>query len=76
MYKILTLIAVIFCYSIANGQEKTITDTSWKKDARLTPTRINNLVHTKLDVRFNYETSQLYGKAWINLTLIFILLIL
>lgn len=68
MYKIFTVFSLVCCYLITTGQEKTITDTSWKKTARLTPTRINNLVHTKLDVRFNYETSQLYGKAWINLT--------
>jgi aminopeptidase N len=28
---------------------------------------INDLVHTKLDVRFDYARSYLYGKAWISL---------
>src|SRR5664279_1389327 len=28
---------------------------------------INDLVHTKLDVRFDYTKSYLYGKAWITL---------
>ena len=28
---------------------------------------INDLVHTKLDVRFDYAKSYLYGKAWITL---------
>jgi aminopeptidase N len=28
---------------------------------------INDLVHTKLDVRFDYSRSYLYGKAWITL---------
>jgi aminopeptidase N len=28
---------------------------------------INDLVHTRLDVRFDYEKSYLYGKAWITL---------
>src|SRR5450432_2569992 len=28
---------------------------------------INDLVHTKLDVRFDYSKSYLYGKAWITL---------
>jgi aminopeptidase N len=28
---------------------------------------INDLVHTKLDVRFDYQKSYLYGKAWITL---------
>lgn len=42
-------------------------DTSWKKEYRETATRINDLVHTKLDVKFDYDHSYLYGKAWITL---------
>jgi aminopeptidase N len=34
---------------------------------RATATKINNLVHTKLDVRFDYAKRYLYGKAWITL---------
>ncbi|HEY8399235.1 MAG TPA: M1 family metallopeptidase [Flavihumibacter sp.] len=34
---------------------------------RETPTRINNLVHTKLDVNFDYSKSYMNGKAWITL---------
>jgi aminopeptidase N len=34
---------------------------------RATPPRINDLVHTKLDVRFDYAKRYLYGKAWITL---------
>jgi aminopeptidase N len=30
-------------------------------------THINDLVHTKLDVRFDYSRSYMYGKAWITL---------
>src|SRR5882724_7930004 len=42
-------------------------DTSWKKEFRETATRINDLVHTKLDVKFDYAHSYLNGKAWITL---------
>ncbi|MBS1564901.1 MAG: M1 family peptidase, partial [Bacteroidetes bacterium] len=42
-------------------------DTSWKTVYRETATRINDLVHTKLDVRFDYDKSYLNGKAWITL---------
>ncbi|NOT52561.1 MAG: M1 family metallopeptidase [Chitinophagaceae bacterium] len=42
-------------------------DTSWKKEYRETVPRINDLVHTKLDVKFDYENSYLNGKAWITL---------
>ena len=30
-------------------------------------TKINNLVHTKLEVKFDYNKSWMYGKAWITL---------
>src|SRR5438034_684981 len=34
---------------------------------RATSPRINDLVHTKLDVKFDYDKSYLYGKAWVTL---------
>lgn len=42
-------------------------DTSWKKIYRATATRINDLVHTKLDVKFDYDKSWMYGKEWLTL---------
>src|SRR5580704_2300485 len=42
-------------------------DDSWKYIYRASATRINDLIHTKLDVRFNYDKSYLYGNAWITL---------
>ncbi|HSN61972.1 MAG TPA: hypothetical protein VLR49_13625 [Ferruginibacter sp.] len=43
------------------------TDTSWKKVYRESNPKINNLVHTKLDVKFDYDKSYLYGKEWLTL---------
>jgi aminopeptidase N len=34
-------------------------------------TRRNDLIHTKLDVRFNWEKQHLYGKAWLELKPLF-----
>ena len=34
---------------------------------RATSTKINDLVHTKLDVRFDYGKRYLYGKEWVTL---------
>ncbi|AHF14032.1 M1 family metallopeptidase [Niabella soli] len=34
---------------------------------RATTTKVNDLVHTKLDVRFDYAKRYLYGKEWITL---------
>ena len=43
-------------------------DTSWKKIYRESYAKVNDLVHTKLDVKFDFDKSYLYGKAWVTLT--------
>ncbi|OQP64208.1 peptidase M1 [Niastella vici] len=48
-------------------QEEATPDTSWKKLYRESAPRINDLVHTKLDVKFDYSKSHMNGKAWITL---------
>ncbi len=42
-------------------------DTTWKKILRESYPKTNELVHTKLDVRFDYDKSYLYGKEWVTL---------
>lgn len=42
-------------------------DTTWKKTLRESYPKTNELVHTKLDVRFDYDKSYLYGKEWVTL---------
>lgn len=37
------------------------------KPYRASATKVNDLVHTKLDMRFNWEKKEAYGKAWITL---------
>src|ERR1700721_2644046 len=34
---------------------------------RATPVKINDLVHTKLAVRFDYKKCYMYGKEWVTL---------
>src|SRR5688500_7281213 len=51
----------------AQPNEEAPADTSWKKVYRESAPRINDLVHTKLDVKFDYSKSQMNGKAWITL---------
>ncbi len=59
---------LLLCLSYSmSAQMDAKTDTSWKKIYRETPARINNLVHTKLDVKPDFSKSYLYGKAWITL---------
>ncbi len=68
MKKLLLLLALTAGSFITRAQFSTEQkDTSWKTIYRETPERINNLVHTKLDVRFDYEKSWLYGKEWLTL---------
>jgi len=64
MKKIL-FIALWICSEHVQGQQ--LADTSWKSIPRYTPARVNNLVHTKLDLRFDYQQSRVMGKAWITL---------
>src|SRR5687767_13534108 len=51
----------------AQPNEEAPADTSWKRVYRASAPRINDLVHTKLDVKFDYAKSYMYGKAWITL---------
>ena len=38
-------------------------DTSWKTEFRGSNPRINDLVHTKLDVKFDYDKAYMYGNC-------------
>lgn len=48
-------------------EEETVPDLPGNKVYRETYTRINDLVHTVLDIRFDYSKSQADGKVWITL---------
>ncbi len=64
------LIACAFFFSSITAYTQTNDTTkeeAWKKIYRATPTKINDLVHTKLDVKFDYAKAYMYGKAWITL---------
>lgn len=41
-------------------------DTTWMDDYRGAHPIINDLVHTKLDVRFDFDKQWLYGKEWLT----------
>ncbi|MEO9211124.1 MAG: M1 family metallopeptidase, partial [Ginsengibacter sp.] len=43
------------------------TDTAWKKEYRGTDPKINALIHTKLEVSFDYAKQWMYGKEWVTL---------
>src|SRR4051812_5716300 len=64
----LSVLAIVTAISFTHAQQgKQPADTSWKKAYRETSTKVNDLVHTKLDARFDFDKSYMYGKAWITL---------
>ncbi|HEY9262717.1 M1 family metallopeptidase, partial [Chitinophaga sp.] len=53
--------------SLMAQSEKAAQEDPALKIYRASSTKVNDLVHTKLDVRFDYAKKYLYGKAWITL---------
>ncbi len=68
MKKNLTCIAMLLS-TVVFAQEVTVKtgDNAWKQQYRAEATKINDVVHTKLDVRFDFDKSYMYGKEWITL---------
>jgi aminopeptidase N len=68
MKKILLAIVLTGFFGITMAQDDNqAKDTSWKHIYKGTATRINDLVHTKLDVGFDYDKAWMYGKEWVTL---------
>jgi aminopeptidase N len=67
MKRIILAFAALFFVIFVSAQPKPSADTSWKKEFRESSPRINNLVHTKLDAKLNFDKSYLHGKVWITL---------
>ncbi len=63
----LLLVVMSYFISVLAQPVQESKDDSWKKIYRASATKINDLVHTKLNVKFDFEKSYLYGKAWITL---------
>ena len=68
MKKILMLLCIAAMPFIMYAQMREETeDITWKKILRESYPKTNELVHTKLDVRFDYEKAFMYGKEWLTL---------
>ncbi|MFD2919728.1 M1 family aminopeptidase [Terrimonas rubra] len=68
MKQTILVLAAVCCSLLTYAQHaEAPADTSWKKEYRETAPVINQLVHTKLDVKFDYNKSYLLGKAWLTL---------
>ncbi|WP_160713828.1 M1 family metallopeptidase [Chitinophaga solisilvae] len=67
-----TFIGLLLGGAAVLGTAPSLTAQSQQEDPalkiyRASATKVNDLVHTKLDVRFDYAKRYLYGKAWITL---------
>jgi len=62
--QILIIAAAAFAVPAAAQEKK---EDPLLKIYRSTPEKINDLVHTKLDVRFDYKKRYLYGKEWVTI---------
>src|SRR5665647_931261 len=67
--KKIILILILFSSIIKTQaqQDNPSVDTAWEHNYRGSYPRINDLVHTKLVVSFDYNKSWMYGKEWVTL---------
>jgi aminopeptidase N len=63
---VLLLIAFGFSTSQSSAQEEK-SEPPALSSYQATPTKVNNLIHTKLNVRFDYQKRHLHGQEWITL---------
>ncbi|MFN8211023.1 MAG: M1 family metallopeptidase [Bacteroidales bacterium] len=67
MKKLLPIILLFTALTVYAQRPAATKDDSWKTIYRATPERINDLVNTRLEVSFDFQKSQMPGKAWITL---------
>lgn len=70
MKKLITAVYVLLTILqqqvMAQPGNETAKDTTWKTTYRETVPVINDLVHTKIDAKFDYDKSYMYGKVWLT----------
>jgi aminopeptidase N len=67
MKKIL-VVTFLLCSFVGFSQKPDSMKTEpWEKNYRPSAAKINDLVHTKLEVSFDYNKSWMFGKAWLTL---------
>ena len=67
MKNLLRLLLLAAFPAFLSAQPQPAKDTDLLSIYRAVPEKINDLVHTKLEARFDYDKSYLYGKIWITL---------
>jgi len=64
LFVVMGLLSSLLLWAQQEDKDK---DEAWKNVYRATATKFDDLVDTRLDVKFDYDKSYLYGKAWITL---------
>jgi aminopeptidase N len=67
MKKILLLLGICAVTWVSAQQQPPTSNEPWRKIYRAVPKKINDLVHTKLNAKFDYSKSYLNGEVWITL---------
>ena len=67
MRKLIVLSLLLICIKSLSQTTDATKEEAWRKIYRATATKVNDLVHTKLNVKFDYAKAWMYGKAWITI---------
>jgi aminopeptidase N len=67
MKKLLVLGLLMIYFNSWSQKGDSSTEEAWRKIYRASATKINDLVHTKLDIKFDFGKARMYGKAWLTL---------
>ena len=67
MRKIFLAFSFFICIYLNAQQTTAPKEEAWKKQYRAFATKVNDLVHTKLQAKFDYDKSYMYGKVWLTL---------
>ena len=66
-FVLLVSVSILFTTSIRAQESQQPADDAWKKVYRATATKLDDLISTKLDVKFDFDKSYMYGKEWVTL---------
>ncbi len=64
---VLFVLALITASGYSQSKDSSQPQEAWQKIYRATATKTNDLVDTKLDVKFDYDKQWMYGKEWVTL---------
>ena len=67
MKNIFFLSLLLFSVTCFSQKQDSVKTEAWEHIYRASATKINDLVHTKLEVSFDYSKSWMYGKEWVTL---------